>query len=167
VSDQFLVSHAFLKDSAVHVKACTLTAAGQDVRLSVDTALRQAGVEAGEIQLVEAQGSTPIADKNRLMRGTNVQQPSRPLAPLKDLGTTGLASLCGIGEFPKYQGIESNCADLTLHSLAAAWLDSRAEQPTAEHLAAHLIARWPGCDDSVESLRWTVRAEVSRHSAPA
>lgn len=29
ISDRFLVSHAFLKDSAVHVKACTLAAAGR------------------------------------------------------------------------------------------------------------------------------------------
>jgi hypothetical protein len=111
VSDQFLVSHAFLKDSAVQVRACTLTAAGQDARLSVDTALRQAGVEAGDIQLVEAQGSTPTTDKSGLLRGTKVQQPSKPLAPLKDLSTTGLASLCGIGEFPKNQVIGESCAD--------------------------------------------------------
>jgi hypothetical protein len=166
VSDRFLVSHAFLKDSAVHVKACALTVAGQDARLSVDSALRQAGVEAGDIQLVEAQGSTPKADKNGLLRGTNIKQASGSLAPLKDLSTTGLASLCETGEFPSNQGIGENYADSTLHSLAAAWLDSRAEQPTAELLAAHLIARWPGCDDSAESLRRTVCAEVSRHPAP-
>jgi hypothetical protein len=108
----------------VHVKACALAAAGQDARSSVDAALRQAGVEAGDIQLVEAQWSTPTADKDGLLRGTDVQQSSRPLAPLKDLSTTGLASLCGIGEFPKNQGIRENCADSTLHSLAAAWLGS-------------------------------------------
>lgn len=102
VSDKFLVSHAFLKDSAVQMKACTLAAAGQDIRSSVDAALQRAGVEAGEIQLVETQGSIPTADKNGILRGTNVEQTSRPLAPLKDFSTTGLASLTGIGEFPKY-----------------------------------------------------------------
>lgn len=124
ISDQFLVSHAFLKDSAVQIKACTLTATGKDIRSSVNTALRQAGVEAGEIQLVEAQGLTPTADKNGLLSGTNAKQTSRALTPLKDFSTTGLASLCGIGEFTKYQGIEESRADLSLHSLAAAWLDS-------------------------------------------
>jgi hypothetical protein len=124
VSDQFLVSHAFLKDSAVHIKACTLAAAGRDIGTSVDAALRQAGVEVGDIQLVEAQGSTSTADKNGLLHGVNVKQMSKPLAPLKEFSTIGLASLCGIGEFPKHQGIGENCANLSLHSLAAAWLDS-------------------------------------------
>lgn len=99
ISDRFLVSHAFLKDSAVHVKACTLAAAGKGIRSSVDTALKQAGVEAGEIQLLEAQGSISTADKNLLLRGIKVEQTPRQLATLKDFSTTGLASLCGIGEF--------------------------------------------------------------------
>jgi len=106
VSDQFLVSHAFLRDSAVHIKACTLTAAGREIRSCVDDALRRAGIEAGQIQLVETQGFTPTADKNGLLRGINVKQTSRPLVSLKDLSTTGLASLCGIGEIPKYKAFD-------------------------------------------------------------
>lgn len=99
ISDRFLVSHAFLKDSAVHVKACTLVAAGKGIRSSVDTALEQAGVEAGEIQLLEAQGLISTTDKDMLLRGIHVEQTPRQLATLKDFSTTGLASLCGIGEF--------------------------------------------------------------------
>lgn len=99
VSDRFLVSHAFLKDSAVRIRACALTAIGRDIRSSVDIALQQAGVRAGEIQLVEAQGPTPTADRNGLLRSINIEETSRPLKPLKDYGATGLAGLCGIGEF--------------------------------------------------------------------
>ena len=98
VSDRFLVSHAFLKDSAVHVKACTLAAAGKEIRPSVNAALRRAGVEAGDIQLMEVQGSISTADKNGLLRGSNVKQTDWQLAAVKDFSTTGLASLCGIGE---------------------------------------------------------------------
>jgi hypothetical protein len=98
VSDRFLVSHAFLKDSAVHVKACTLAAAGKGFRPSVDAALKQAGVEAGNMQLMEVQGSISTADKNGLLRDSNVKQTSWQLAAVKDFSTTGLASLCGIGE---------------------------------------------------------------------
>ena len=100
VSDRFLLSHAFLKDSAVHVKACTLATAAKGIGSSVDTALRQARLGRGEIQLVEAQGSITTADKNVLLRGVNIEQTPRQLATVKDFSTTGLASLCGIGEFP-------------------------------------------------------------------
>ena len=98
VSDRFLVSHAFLKDSAVHVKACTLAVAGKGFRPSVDAALKQAGVEAGGIQLMEVQGPISTADKNGLLHGMDVKQTSWQLAAVKDFSTTGLASLCGIGE---------------------------------------------------------------------
>lgn len=99
VSDRFLVSHAFLKDSAVHVKACTLAAAaGKEIRPSVDAALRQVRLDAGDIQLMEVQGSTSTADKNELLRGSNVKQTSWQLAAVKGFSTTGLASLCEIGE---------------------------------------------------------------------
>lgn len=98
ISDRFLVSHAFLKDSAVHVKACTLAAAGKGIRSSVDTALKQAGVKAGEIQLLEAQGSISTANKNMLLCGINVERTPRQLETLKEFNTTALASLCGIGE---------------------------------------------------------------------
>jgi hypothetical protein len=98
VSDRFLVSHAFMKDSAVHVMACTLAAAGKGFRPSVDAALKQAGVEAGNMQLMEVQGSISTADKNGLLRDSNVKQTSWQLAAVKDFSTTGLASLCGIGE---------------------------------------------------------------------
>lgn len=124
VSDRFLVAHAFLKDSAVHVKACTLTAAGKEIRSCVDDALRRAGVEAGQIQLVEAQGFTPTAEKNGLLRGIDTKQVSKPPAVLKDLSTTGLASLCEIGELSRYKVVPESCADMLLCSLAATRLDS-------------------------------------------
>lgn len=83
-----------------------LTAAGKVVRSCVDDALRLAGVEAGQIQLLESQGFTPTAEKNRLSRDVDVKQISKPLAPLKDLSTTGLAGLCGLGELSQYKVLE-------------------------------------------------------------
>jgi hypothetical protein len=101
VSDKFLISHSFLKDSAVQIKACPLTAAGRAIRSSVEAALRQAGIEAGDIQLVEAYGSSQTDGGHELLRGINAKQVSKSLGPLKDFDTTGLVGLCGIGTVPK------------------------------------------------------------------
>jgi len=101
VSDRFLISHSFLKDSAVQIRASALTVAGQAMRSSLDAALRRAGVRAGDIQLVEAYGSSQMDDGHELLRGMNAKQVSKSLGPLKDFGTTGLAGLCGIGTIPR------------------------------------------------------------------
>lgn len=124
VSDRFLVSHAFLKDSAVRIRACTLTAAGNEIRSSMDAALRQAGLGAGDVQLVESQGPAQPPQNDGLPRNTKPKQTSRALEPLKDFSTTGLAGLCGIGENPRGKCTEESHADAFSHSLATARLDT-------------------------------------------
>jgi hypothetical protein len=151
----------------VQIRACSLTAAGRDVRSSVEAVLRHAGVKAGEIQLVEAHGSSPTDDKSELLHNTEANQASRPQEPLKGFDTTGLAGLCGIGEFPRDKCIEGSRADISLHSLAASWLVSQAQYQTTDLLAAHLNTRGPGFDSSTVSLRWTGRAGIPRRTKSA
>jgi hypothetical protein len=104
VNDRFLASHAYLKDSAVCVRACHLAAVGSDPRGPVVDALRQANLEAGEIQLVEMQGtvSSPTRGLKVSKNGDFDEDDtsSTPvLSPLVAFGTTNLARLCGIGQY--------------------------------------------------------------------
>jgi hypothetical protein len=102
VNDRFLTSHAYLKDSAVCVRACHLAAAGKDPRGPVINALRHANLEAEEIQLVEVQGtiSSPSRGQEILNDGDFKEDViSAPeLPPLVGFGTTSLTGLCEIGK---------------------------------------------------------------------
>ena len=100
VSERFLVAHAFLKDSAVHIRACTVAVADSAFRGSVDSALQQAGLKAGDIQAIESPGSAPSPGTNEILRSAQLKGASKALGPLKDFGATGLAGLCGIGKWP-------------------------------------------------------------------
>lgn len=104
VNDRFLISHAYLKDSAVCVRACHLAAAVTDPRGSVTHALIQASLEAREIQLVEVQGTTssPARGLKLLSNGDFDEDDTvsaSELPPLAGFGTTSLTGLCGIGEY--------------------------------------------------------------------
>ena len=104
VNDRFITSHAYLKDSAVCVQACHLAAAVTDPRGSVMNALRQASLEAGEIQLMEVQGTTPSpARRLRLLKNGDFDEDdtvsASELPPLAGFGTTSLTGLCGIGKY--------------------------------------------------------------------
>jgi len=100
VNDRFLTSHAYLKDSAVCVRACHLAATGKDPRGPVFSALRQAKLGAEDVQLVEVQGtvSSPSQGQDLLSNGDFKEDViSAPeLAPLVGFGTTSLTGLCEI-----------------------------------------------------------------------
>jgi hypothetical protein len=102
VNDRFLTSHAYLKDSAVCVRACHLAATGKDPRGPVFSALRQAKLGAEDVQLVEVQGtvSSPSQGQVLLSNGDFKEDAiSAPeLAPLVGFGTTSLTGLCEIGK---------------------------------------------------------------------
>jgi hypothetical protein len=103
VNDRFLTSHAYLKDSAVCVRACHLATAGQGLRGPVIDALRQASLEAREIQLVEVQGTTPSPARGlKLLSDGGIGEDdtvsASELPPIAGLGTTSLTGLCGIGK---------------------------------------------------------------------
>jgi hypothetical protein len=133
VSDIFLQSHAYLRDAAVRIDACTLTSkvwpvspgSPNDARtLAANAALRQAGLEREDIQVVEALesvGQTPAAAFDSLNGSSptsrDTEPPSTALAaaqasldalsgapPLGELspretcsGQLGPAGLCGLG----------------------------------------------------------------------
>jgi hypothetical protein len=115
VNDQFLTSHAYLKDSAVCVRACHLAAAGKDPRRPIINALKQANLEAEEIQLVEVQGtiSSPSQGKKILSNGDFKEDViSAPeLAPLVGFGTTSLTGLCEIGKYKSNNASSQHLAD--------------------------------------------------------
>jgi hypothetical protein len=115
VNDRFLTSHAYLKDSAVCVRACHLAAAGKDPRRPIINALKQANLEAEEIQLVEVQGtiSSPSQGKKILSNGDFKEDViSAPeLAPLVGFGTTSLTGLCEIGKYKSNNASSQHLAD--------------------------------------------------------
>lgn len=104
INDRFLTSHAYLKDSTVCVRTCHLAAAGKDPRGPVINALKQANLEADDIQLVEMQGPISSSAQGVKILGdvdfSEDDTPSaRELSPLAGFGATNLAGLCGIGEY--------------------------------------------------------------------
>jgi hypothetical protein len=115
VNDRFLTSHAYLKDSAIFVRACHLAAAGKDPRGPVINALKQANLEAEEIQLVEVQGtiSSPSQGQKILSNGDFKEDViSAPeLAPLVGFGTTSLTGLCEIGKYKSNNASSQHLAD--------------------------------------------------------
>jgi hypothetical protein len=115
VNDQFLTSHAYLKDSAVCVRACHLAAAGKDPRGPVINALRQANLGAEEVQLVEVQGtiSTPSQGQKLLSNGDFKEgvMSAPELAPLAGFGTTSLTGLCEIGKCKSKNASAQHLAD--------------------------------------------------------
>jgi hypothetical protein len=98
ISDRLLVSHAFLQDSAVRIRACSLAVTDSAFGGSVDSALRQAELKAGEIQMIEAHGSGPSPGANEVLRSAHIGEASRALVSLEGFGATGLAGLCRIGK---------------------------------------------------------------------
>lgn len=62
VSQLFLVSHAYLKDSAIRVRACTLTSSrpfdAQPTNKAVGTALRLAGLTTQDVQIIQGLGGS-------------------------------------------------------------------------------------------------------------
>lgn len=103
ISDRFMTSHAYLKDSAACIRAC-ISIPLSSPRPPVQEALRKACLEAKDIQMVEAQGGAsfsrigldlPKAGGGPL--GSNTS--SAGLKPLKDFGVTGWVGLCRLGKY--------------------------------------------------------------------
>lgn len=91
----------------MRIEAFTLKAPGLESRRSVESALRQAGLKAGDVQMVEIQGPSSSAKTDELLQGARLEGTPTALGPLKDLGITGLAGLCGIGEHLQLKTAES------------------------------------------------------------
>jgi predicted nucleic acid-binding Zn finger protein len=98
VSDRMLTSHSYLKDSAVQVRSCVLATpqnAARKTEGAAQAALRQAGLGAWEMQILDIREQGHIDTSSM---GRQIQDLSSALAPLQGFGTTGLASLCGLGK---------------------------------------------------------------------
>lgn len=109
VSTLFLTSHAYLKDSSIQIRASSLTGrfhsrsgngANDDrtAKTAVDSALRQAQVQSGDLQIVEVQQNA-----NRHLRealgNVNIAQPRDPWSSPDILGpTTGWRGLMRLGK---------------------------------------------------------------------
>ncbi|EME41479.1 hypothetical protein DOTSEDRAFT_73780 [Dothistroma septosporum NZE10] len=107
VSDLFLTSHAYLRDSAVCIRGASLTnrvysrsSSGPDhqhsITRAVQAALRQAQLERTEIQVLEVRSRSAGIARQALSGEFDFtpREPPSKLVPL--VGTTGLAGLCAI-----------------------------------------------------------------------
>lgn len=97
-----MISHAYLKDSAAQIRACISTPVA-DPRTTVQEALRRAGLENRDIQLVETQGKMAVSNTELgFPSGRNsadvLNKVSAGVDSLKDFGMTGLVGLCRLGE---------------------------------------------------------------------
>lgn len=109
VSNLFLTSHAYLKDSAAAIRACyvvnrvhTRSLGGskslRPMQTAVQHALRQAQLEAKDIQIVETQlGSNQ--DARQALSNFHDLQTRGYLEATTFHGTAELAGLCELGKF--------------------------------------------------------------------
>lgn len=139
--------------------------ASKDPQAVVVTALRQARMNAGDIQMIESQDSaSPSAKKQQLqdlVTGPTVSYGS--MAPLKGLGSTGLGGLCGIGEYSQRKRRETSLTGS--HSMAAARLDSRAEISSLQLFAVYLSTEWISCCRNPRPVRCEAGSNVRRNRA--
>lgn len=109
VSQLFLISHAYLKDSSIRIRASTLTsrfhsrsANGSNVartaRTAIQSALRQAQLQPSDLQVVEArQGAT--RQLGEILGDACLAQPQEPWSSSDALSaTTGWRDLCRLGQ---------------------------------------------------------------------
>ena len=109
VSDLFLTSHAYLKDAAICVRACSRSSripsqsadGSNDLRAAknaVQSALRQARLQPKDVQLVEAQHSSNSAVRQALSEFDDTASHERDASNGNLVGATGLANLCALGK---------------------------------------------------------------------
>lgn len=107
VSDLFLTSHAYLKDGAVCIHGAftanrihSRTAGGKDeprkLKAAVNAALAQARLAPKDVQVLEEVGSTQ--DARKALKDLSSKSGSPTKSQTLSTGTTGFASLCGLGE---------------------------------------------------------------------
>ena len=167
VNDRFLTSHAYLKDSAVCVRACHLAATGKDPRGPVFSALRQAKLGAEDVQLVEVQGtvSSPSQGQDLLSNGDFKEDViSAPeLAPLVGFGTTSLTGLCEIGKQTSQNASLRYLTDkLCQYSLATSRLGSRVEAQPSQFFAVHFDSKRVDCGGNFQPLGRSTSPGVRR-----
>lgn len=109
VSDRFLVSHAYLKDSTVGIGACCLMNqasslpsdnrqdTSNSLERSVQSALSQAKLVVKDLQAVEARYSSD-SGIHQVLGGLDWTQSQERVSPSSNiLGSIGLLELCGFG----------------------------------------------------------------------
>lgn len=172
VNDHFLTSHAYLRDSAVRVRACHLAVAGKDPRGPVVSALKQASLDAGEIQLVEAQGTTPSSVRElRLASNGAISEEdavsASELPPLAGFGTTSLTGLCGIGKYTTKMNQYDALLTRSAHSLATSRLGPRVEARPSQFSAVHHDSKRIDCDSDFLPLGWSPSPSLRRREESA
>lgn len=113
VSQLFLTSHAYMKDSSIRIRASTLTsrfhsrsANGSNIartaRTALQSALRQAQIQPGDLQVVEV--SQGVKKQMREILGdAHFAQPQEPWSSSDALSaTTGWRDLCRLGQLAHY-----------------------------------------------------------------
>lgn len=109
VSDLFLTSHAYLKDSAIQIKACSQVSRIQistsndsadfrTAKTAVNTALQYASLSPQDIQIVSIAAGTKTTRQTELSELGHAHSPERLQSLGQVTGSSGLTSLCGIGK---------------------------------------------------------------------
>lgn len=125
VSDLFLMSHAYLKDSAVTLKAFSIAPVSK-ASLAIRSALAQARVSARDLQIMEVQGTAASSSNGvdllkREMAGSRANTSPARIPTVEGLGGLGWAGLCGMGESPAWYTLV-----LVRNMTNSAWMQSGA-----------------------------------------
>lgn len=105
VSNLFLTSHAYLKDSSVRILGCSLASrihsrsanrpnGARTVRTAVQSALRQAHLQPKDLQLVQIKHDTSQQHLREALEGVEATQPQEPWTSGTVTSETGWLGLC-------------------------------------------------------------------------
>lgn len=109
VSKLFLTSHAYLKDSSIHIRACSLTSRfhsrtansanqARTAKTAVQTALRQAQVRPQDLQIIEVKRGSYQQHLREALEGAAATQSQTPQSSSCTTSVTGWSGICGLGE---------------------------------------------------------------------
>ena len=109
MSDLFLTSHAYLKDAAICIRACSRASripsqrTGSSISLrtaknAIQSAMRQARLGPKDLQMVEAHHDSASHVRQALSDTPDGPSHEQMGPPEILMGATGLASLCALGE---------------------------------------------------------------------
>jgi hypothetical protein len=158
VSDLFLTSHAYLKDAAIRIRACCLRRLNNSrpVKAALQYTLKQAQLQARDIQLVEAASSAQSGAQDAVgeILGSQPQDMVRSTTG-GGQGGTGLIALCQLGKLACiHKTHHATYADESI-SLAPPRLDPRTLRPSTTELPPmHLNTRHRSKRSGPLSLGW-------------
>jgi len=148
VSSRFLLSHAYLKDSAVCILACSVAKRGPShspdegsdagtIDTAAQSAFKQARQELKDLTATDAQHSV----NSDLWQALNVFDTTQRQDTLQSSnspqGITGLSNLCESGQVSQRGSLLVFCLLILVLSLATAWVDESDTSSKSNGTASH------------------------------